>query len=465
MRERAFSCCARWDLWTGPESRNAQQRLLLERLDDEWMQVAALSAGSDRAIDYFDRTMARNKAVLDRDTPAHRAFVARVTSVVGARGAAPEVERVIAAVAHGGAARPDWYRAAALEGLARGARARGTRADAFAGTQRVLVELFETSSPAVRRAAVQLLEVSGVAADPAVQQALTRAEQVATRADADPERRADAVALLAAAGPRRLRATAALLESLVEPRQPDVVQVAALRALAATDDDAIAGVLLARWRDMTPAVRSEAANALLTRPARTRALLAALEQGKVPAWTLDFWQKRDLLMHEDPTIRTAARTLLEEKPEERAQRGERLDAALDLGGDAARGERVFAEQCAKCHVLDGAGTAVGPDLGTVRGRPASVLLIDILWPNRSIAAGYEAYVIERVSGGIEQGVLAAQTPTAVVLRQEEGRERLIPRDDIKRMYGSTLSAMPGDLDRTLQPQQLADLVAFLKRSK
>jgi putative heme-binding domain-containing protein len=224
-------------------------------------------------------------------------------------------------------------------------------------------------------------------------------------------------------------------------------------------------VLLARWRDMPPAVRSEAANVLLTRPARTRALLAALEQGKVPAWTLDFWQKRDLLMHEDPTIRSAARTLLEEKPEERAQRGERLDAALDLDGDAARGKRVFGEQCAKCHVLDGAGTEVGPDLGTIRGRPASVLLTDILWPNRSIAAGYETYVVERVSGGIEQGVLAAQTPTAVVLRQEEGRERLIPRDDIKRMYGSTLSAMPADLDRTLQPQQLADLVAFLKRSK
>ena len=115
-------------------------------------------------------------------------------------------------------------------------------------------------------------------------------------------------------------------------------------------------------------------------------------------------------------------------------------------------------------MLDGVGTEVGPDLGTVRARPAAVLLSDILWPNRSIAAGYEAYVVERTSGGIEQGVLAAQTPTSIVLRQEEGRERVIPRDDVKRMYASTVSAMPADLDRTLQPQQMADLVAFLKRS-
>jgi putative heme-binding domain-containing protein len=444
------------------ESRRVQERLLLENLDDEWMQVAALSAGPNRAIAYFDHTFAR-AGTLDRHTPARRAFVARVTSILGARGKAAEIERVVAAVTQHRAAPPDWYRAGALEGLARGIRARGGRREVFARVQPALVELFETSSADVRRGALNVLEVSGIASDPALQQALARAELIARRADADPERRADAVALLAAAGPERLRASVPVLQMLVEPRQPEAVQVAALRALGATEDDAIAGFLLARWRDMTPAVRSAAADALLRRPERARALLAALEQGKIPAWTLDFWQKRDLLMHEDSTIRASARALLEEKPDDRRRRNEQIDAALDLSGDASRGERVFGEQCTKCHVLNGVGTEVGPDLGTVRGRPASVLLADILWPSRSIAAGYEGYVVERASGGIEQGVLAAQTPTSIVLRQEDRRERIIPRDDIRRMYASTLSAMPADLDQTLQPQQLADLVAFLKR--
>jgi putative membrane-bound dehydrogenase-like protein len=446
------------------ESRRVQERLLRENIEDEWVQVAALSAGSDRAVEYFDRALAGSGRA-DRDTAGRRAFVARVSAVLGARGRAPEIERVVSAAAGDSSARPEWFRAATLEGLARGFRARRPRRDALDGVQRMLLALFDTSSPPIRRAALNLLEVSGVTPGPGVDEALARAARIASRPDADPQLRADAAGLLAAAGPERLRSTAPLLQALVEPRQPEAVQAAAVRALGATDDDAVAAFVLARWRDMTPAVRREAAEALLKRPARTRALIDALQKGQVPAWTLDFWQTRDLLMHSDPTIRDAARALLEEKPEERAQRTERLDAALTLDGNAARGEGVFRELCAKCHVMNGAGAAVGPDLGTVRGRPASVLLADILWPNRSIAAGYEAYVVERASGGVEHGVLAAQTPTGVVLRQEEGRDRVIPRDDIAKMYSSTLSAMPADLDRALQPQQLADLVAFLKSAR
>jgi hypothetical protein len=59
------------------------------------------------------------------------------------------------------------------------------------------------------------------------------------------------------------------------------------------------------------------------------------------------------------------------------------------------------------------------------------------------------------------GVLAGQTPTTIVLRREGGEERVIPRDDVKALQVSQLSAMPSDLEQQVGERQMADLLAYL----
>jgi putative heme-binding domain-containing protein len=281
------------------------------------------------------------------------------------------------------------------------------------------------------------------------------------RRSADPARRANAIDLLTLR-PDRLAFIAERLRLLVDSSEPDNVRAAAARALGQIGGDDISAFLLSTWRTFTPEVRHAAADALLRDAAPTRLLLSALKRGAVQPWTLDFGEKRRLLMHRDPAIRDEARAILEEKPGEREAVLKRFDRALDLAGDLARGEQVFTRVCEKCHRMNGAGADVGPDLGTVRNRAASLLLADILLPSRSIAAGYEAYVVERISGGVETGVLRAQSPDAIVLRREEGKETVIPRQDIKQMTLLTLSMMPADLGTQLDPQQMADLIAFIR---
>ncbi len=107
------------------------------------------------------------------------------------------------------------------------------------------------------------------------------------------------------------------------------------------------------------------------------------------------------------------------------------------------------------------GVQVGPDLATVQNQPKQVLLEDILMPNKTIAQGYESYVVE-TTGGTLDGVLGAQTPTTIALRHEQGKEDIIQRKDIKQMYVTNLSAMPPDLEKQIDIQQMADLLEFLK---
>jgi len=437
-----------------PAARAARDRLLFAGIEDEWMQVAALSASSDHAVAYLDRALAPRTGLVAREGPGRAAFLRQAAGAVGARRRPAEIGRLVDRAAAGGA---DWWRAALLEGVAGGLRR--TRADAsvLAAVRPRLLALVEAPSPAIRHGALELLSRAGLPQGPSVRPVLARASARATDRTQDPAARADALGLLALAGDHDI----ARLEELVDPREPEAVQVAAVKALGRASSDAVGTFLVERWKTLTPATRNEAAEALLGDRGRTRLLLDALEDGRVPAWTLGFWQKRDLLMHEDPAVRAAAHALLEEKAGERERVLKRYEAALDGPADTRRGEEVFRNVCAKCHRFQGVGSDVGPDLGTVRNRPASLLLKDVLLPSQSIAQGYEAYVVERASGGIEEGVLAGQTPTTIVLHREGGQEVVIPRGDVRRLYVSQLSAMPADLEQQVSERQMADLLAYV----
>ena len=97
----------------------------------------------------------------------------------------------------------------------------------------------------------------------------------------------------------------------------------------------------------------------------------------------------------------------------------------------------------------------------MQNQPKTALLEDILIPNKTISQGYEAYVVETTSGTLD-GVLHAQTPTTITLRHEDGKEDIIQRRDIKQMYVTNVSAMPGDMEKQIDVQQMADLLEFLK---
>jgi putative heme-binding domain-containing protein len=352
----------------------------------------------------------------------------------------------------------EWWRAASLEGLAQGGGRTQENVAALKGSQDLLLSLFRSPAPRVRNASLQLLKVTGLAQGQGVASALQQASTTVSDRAKPAEERADAITLLALAGAEK---QTSLLKELTAPQEPDEVQVAAVRALGQLKGNEIGAFIVDRWKTLTPPVRTAAGDAMLGEEERVRLFLDAIKHENVPAWTLSFGQKRRLLMHENPELRQIARALFEEKTGERAAVLMRYETALNLNGDATRGEQVFKNVCSKCHLKNGIGAEFGPDLGTVRNRAASLLLVDILMPSKSIEQQYETYVVERKSGGSVDGVLGSETPVTIVLHQEEGKKIVIPRNDIQRMYAGSLSAMPPDLEKQIDPQKMADLLKFL----
>jgi len=429
----------------------ARDLLLARDIEDRWVQLAALSASSGEAPRLF------KTAATETESKGRANLFRQICSVIGVRKRSGEIQQVLMKVE--GAAQPGaaWWRTASLEGLASGMRS-GGRAGQEA-QRPLLLKIFESPDPAVRRASLQLLDMIGLPAGRAAEDALQRAIAIAQNSAADPELRADQIGLLAVTGsqPRQ-----EMFQSLINANEPEQVQAAAVQGIGRIKGDDIGRLILARWRVLTGSARSAAADAMYLEPSRVKLLLAALQSGDVQPWTLAFRHKRRLLMHTDPAIREPARLLLEQSAGEREKVVKRYEAALDKKADATRGQAVFKSICAKCHRLGGIGAQVGPDLATVQNRPKQMLLEDILIPSKSIAQGYEAYVIETFSGSMVDGVMGAQTPTSVALRHEDGKEDIIQRKDIKQMYVTNLSAMPGDLEKQIDIQQMADVLEYIK---
>jgi putative membrane-bound dehydrogenase-like protein len=435
-----------------PASQSIRERLLFDNLEDKWFQIAALSASSDDAPRLFDKAVAMGGP----ETKGKAMLCGYLAAVIGARQKPAEIEHLLQRLASSS------WQAASLNGLNQGLRRR--RGAESKRAQELLLGIFETGEPKSRAAALRSLDIMGLPNGEASKGALTKAVARAKDPKTDAELRADSIGLLALATPEE---NASLFQSLIDPHQPEVVQAAAVRAYGKVNGDEVAAFLLKNWRTVAAPVRADAADAIIREPSRVRLLLAALKTGDVQPWTLGFRHRNRLMMNSDPEIREAARPILSQSPADREAVVKKYEAALDMKADYARGEQVFRSTCSKCHRLNGYGSEVGPDLTTVRNQPRQWLLTNILIPSLSIAQDYESYVVETVSGGTFDGVIGpkGQSPTTVTLRHEDGKEDVIQRQDIKSMYVTNLSAMPGDMEKQVNLQQMADVIEYLKVGK
>lgn len=446
-----------------PKAVALRDKFLFSDIEDRWMQLAALSwrfRPGEAAALFRKAAGGRGLTKPGGNTEARAGFFERLASILAASGTPRDAAAVLSAVSRSRRTEDAWWRRASLEGLAAGLAGRGDSITA-AGRRSLLV-LFATSEADVRRAALGVLVVAGLdGGDSTVAEAVRRAAAIAADDGAEAEARADAIALLGLAGPKPHRV---LLKSLIHPGQPQPVQREAVKAYGAIPGTETASFLLENWRTMAGPVRYEAAEALYRGEARILRVVEAMENGEIEPWMLSSKHRHRLIMHKDAGLRERARRLLTQPDAERQAVIEQYEAALELDADAARGKEIFLRVCEKCHLLSGKGGYVGPDLATVSGRPPTVLLADILMPNRSIAQTYESYVVDTKNGESFDGVIGEQGPAFLILRREE-EEDVIQRKDIESMYATSLSAMPSNLEKEVSVAEMADLLRYLKLAR
>ena len=108
------------------------------------------------------------------------------------------------------------------------------------------------------------------------------------------------------------------------------------------------------------------------------------------------------------------------------------------------------------------GVAVGPALAGEAKQPEETLLISILAPNAQITGGYTTYTLLTTGGQVFTGLLTADTASSVTLKQQEGKTQTVLRKEIESLVASPVSLMPESLGKALSPQDVADILAWLR---
>jgi putative heme-binding domain-containing protein len=278
------------------------------------------------------------------------------------------------------------------------------------------------------------------------------------------DRRLKAILLLELCAPEQSRP---VLVQLLEPRQPQEIQIASLRALTEDSDRKVADLLLERFAIFAPAVREVAVNVLLSREAWTRALLEAVLQKDtartINAGLIEPARQSSLLKHRDPEISRLAHSVFRAEPSRpRAVVVADYLSVLQLKGDAARGRQVFVRECKSCHQIGEIGTAVGPDLTGSPSSDSTTLLHHILDPNASVLPRFVQYLIADQRGRTYNGIIESETGSSLVLRGSDGAQTTLLRSQVDAMTSTGQSLMPEGVEKKITKQEMADLIGFLR---
>jgi cytochrome c oxidase cbb3-type subunit 3 len=145
------------------------------------------------------------------------------------------------------------------------------------------------------------------------------------------------------------------------------------------------------------------------------------------------------------------------------------------GGDAARGDKVFhgAAGCSTCHMINGKGGRLGPELTNVAtARSTESLVESIRYPSRRLATGlientkefpqeYETVTVVTRDGLTFKGVALNEDNFSVQMMDMQQQIHLFEKDKLQSFAKTRESLMPAYDEKTLSEQDLRDLLTYL----
>jgi putative membrane-bound dehydrogenase-like protein len=252
-----------------------------------------------------------------------------------------------------------------------------------------------------------------------------------------------------------------LLGKLLQPQFAVSLQRAALASLRRINRKHVADLLLTNWAASSPEIRTELLAALFTRQEWIESLLSALEAKQIPAGQLGPADQQKLVKHKSASIRKRAERLLAAADADRNKVVESFQTVSTLAGDVDKGAALFKQNCSICH-RPADQPQLAPDLGALADKPIETFLIAILDPNRAVETRYVNYMATTKNGREPSGIIVAETGNSITLRSQNSEETIL-RSDLEILTSSGLSLMPEGFEKSLTAQNLADIIAFLKK--
>ncbi len=246
----------------------------------------------------------------------------------------------------------------------------------------------------------------------------------------------------------------------------------ALQTLARFDDETVAKGILGRHGSTLPAehgVRSTAERVLAGRLPWARLMMDAVDKAVIKSRDVGADVVQLMLEHRDAELNARIQKhwpgiVAGSGGIDLAAESARIKQTLAGGaGETEAGKAIFAVRCANCHQLFGEGLTIGPDLTGYERQNLDFWIPSIVNPSLELREGYGNYVASMKDGRKLVGVMAAQDPRTVTLKDLAGQVSILDRAGIETLEASPISLMPPGLLAGLSDKELRDLFAYLMK--
>ncbi|WP_162339702.1 PVC-type heme-binding CxxCH protein [Cyclobacterium salsum] len=431
--------------------------VLKKDMDDEWVQLAVLAAPLGNQEDILEELISGYRA----DQSGYNEMIEKAARMQAARDGFEEVLKVISPVVQPTNSIMGWE-PFAIKGMASGLQNSLPSGSRWENLQKeIILNLPLISSIPLKNAFIDLVTLGPIPEISAQKGIVNQAFEITLNTSAKEEERLVWLRIMGLFQPEKASEE---LKKLIQPQEPVRLQQEVLSYLSKAAEGGYADFLMERWKGLSPEVRNAAVGSLLNSHPRIHALLDGLEHGTVLPSHIPWGNTVFLMNQKDPAIRDKARALLVPSDSEREDVIRSFQAALELEGIPEKGLQVYEENCSICHQMtEERGELYGPDLASLRNRRYESILKDILDPNLSIADGYDLWQIELSDSEAVQGIISHETTTAIELVQAGGLTRTISRSEISSMQALPVSGMAQGLENQISVEEMADLLAFIKR--
>ncbi len=440
-----------------PQAAEVRNKILFSDINDKWVQIAALSASSSQTASLL-------KVVLNKfrdDVPAYASLVQRLSAMTAIGGKEEDIHHLLNEAVSGNRGQAVKY-ASLLQGLEQGLKSRKSSLLISPNDQRLLVQaFFQHPSKEMREAAFQILKWNGITDPSLKQQSVLQAAGLANDTTLVSQSRAEAIRFLSFGD---INIYSNDLKNLINTKEEFSVQLAAMQTLGMIKGTAICDYIVEQWPVLSPSIREAAISIFMADSSRVPLLIDALESNKINPSYVSFPTSVQLMQVDNENLRNRARALFTKSQREAKRINKEYQKALQLNGDTIKGKEVYVQNCGICHQVRGTnGVAFGPDLGTIHNWIKEDIMAAILDPGLSISSGFDLWNVELNNGETVQGIIASETSAAITLRNSLSVDRTINRQDIKSLKSLNVSLMPTGLEKKINQQQMADLLAFLTK--
>jgi cytochrome c oxidase cbb3-type subunit 3 len=138
---------------------------------------------------------------------------------------------------------------------------------------------------------------------------------------------------------------------------------------------------------------------------------------------------------------------------------------VDVPGNVAHGREIFVGKgrCVECHMLDGKGGTLGPDLSNIGAQITLKRLNESLTVEGPIPAGYQPVKVVTLKGQTVEGIAKNQDDFSIQLLDNQNQLHLLDRAELKSVDEPQTSLMPHNYDKVLSTDEYNDLLAMLAK--